>query len=400
MEPTIDRVTRAALLGGALLALGCGGGASASTGAVEPTVPRIDAFENAPPGGEAGQRLRRAVELMDARQLDASIGILEELRRELPYNGFVLHELGLAYRLSGQPMRAVELLSPYEEALSVTATAGLGSAADEAGQTARAETILRRGITRYPQAGLLYSELAVVVGRQGRVDEAVSIFLSGMSAQPDWPTNYLHAANLFADSRAAGMTLYWGELFRLLEPSSGRSEQMAATMARVLQEHVQISPADANGERQISVSLAPGQASVSVQPGGVLTMPFVHALELGLGTTLGAAMVDGLSLASLHAARAAFLAHPRPETELFRWLAALAAAGHLEAYDVWLFGPAFPEEASAWVSAHPGALESLQGYLSANPFRPTASVPPDAQVPVPASAEPEEPDAPVPEGAI
>ena len=97
----------------------------------------------------------------------------------------------------------------------------------------------------------------VVVGRQGRVEEAVNLFLQGMDAQPEWPTNYLHAANLFSESRASGMTIYWGEVFRLLEPTSARSEQMASRMIAVLQEHVQVSAPDASGERQIAVSLAP-----------------------------------------------------------------------------------------------------------------------------------------------
>lgn len=381
----------------AALAVGCGAGAT-ETGAG--TMPRVDAYTEEPPEGSARERLAQAVQLLDARQTDAAIAILEALREELPYNGMVLHELGLAYRLAGQPGRAVALLTPYSDALGVTPTAGLGSAADEAGQTAQAETILRRGIARHPRAGLLYSELAVVVGRQGRVEEAVNLFLQGMDAQPEWPTNYLHAANLFSESRAAGMTIYWGEVFRLLEPTSARSEQMASRMIAVLQEHVRVSEPDASGERQIAVSLAPGQAEVSVREGGVMTLPFVHALELGLGTTLAAAVAEGLSLATLHRARARFVSAPHPSTQLFDWLAQLAAANLLEAYDVWLFGPAFPREASAWVQAHPGALEALDTFVRAHPFRPTEAVGPNSPVPVPAPSEPATPTGPVPPESI
>lgn len=135
-----------------------------------------------------------------------------------------------------------------------------------------------------------------------------------------------------------------------------------------------------------------------MREGGVLTMPFVHALEMSEGTALGVAVLEGLDLASLHRARAGFFGapDPRPRTELFRWVAALAAAGHLEAYDAWLYGPAFPDEAAAWTARHAGEMAALERYLRAHPFTPTESIAPDAPVPLPVSQDP----APVPEGAI
>ena len=39
---------------------------------------------------------------------------------------------------------------------------------------------------------------------------------------------------------------------------------------------------------------------------------------------------------------------------LLPWLVALDAAGHLDAYDHWLYGPAFPDEMKRWGDAHRG----------------------------------------------
>jgi len=377
---------------GAIMLAACGGAPAASTVANANYARVASAYDDSAPSGEAAARLEQAVELIDARELERAIAILEDLRRTMPHNGTVLHELGLAYRLSGRPERAVALLTPYSEALGVTATAALGSAVDEAGDPAGAETVLRRGIARHPHAGLLFSELAVVVGRQRRLDEAISLFVAGMAAEPAWPTNYLHAARLIAQSDAAGLALYWGEIFRLLEPASERSRQMASVMIDVLRARVQVGPRDANGEHSVRVRLAPGSAPATLNPGGVVTIPFVHALELGEGTTLAIAVVHGLSLASLHAMRADYLTSDArfPDTELFRWLSSLAAAGHLEAYDVWLYGPAFPDEASAWVASHRDEMSAALLYIQSHPFRPTVSIAPDAPVRLPARAsEPE-----------
>ena len=212
--------------------------------------------------------------------------------------------------------------------------------------------------------------------------------MEGMAVEPSWPSNYLNLARLFAGGDAAGMALFYGEIFRLFEPESRRSHEMARNMAEVIETRVRMTASDGD-EGTISVRLAPGSAPISAQADGGATMPFVHAYEISFGPGLAMAVRDGLSLASLHAARQATVerwASNRdiwPDSEYFRWLVVLTAAGHLEAYDVWLFGPAYPEQAQAWLQAHRAEVDAMTAFVNEHPFEPTTAVRPDTAVPAP-----------------
>ena len=86
--------------------------------------------------------------------------------------------------------------------------------------------------------------------------------------------------------------------------------------------------------------------------------------------------MKGLSLASLHEARKALVAAiAKPEgpfkdqkVPLLPWLVALDAAGHLDAYDHWLYGPAFPDEMKRWGDAHRGEIDAMAKWATDHPL--------------------------------
>jgi hypothetical protein len=176
-----------------------------------------------------------------------------------------------------------------------------------------------------------------------------------------------------SQSRYRGLVLVYGEAFRLLEPGSQRSRALAATMVRVCQESVQLEKK--GGKASAHVDLAPDL------PAGTGAMPLANAFELAFGPGLVRAHMDGLSLGSLHKARRAFLdALKKPQqpfdwktVPLFAWLQALDAAGHLEAYDYWLFGPASPDEAARWRDAHKNATDAMARWVDEHPLFPRAT---------------------------
>ncbi|MNC97378.1 hypothetical protein D3C83_150220 [compost metagenome] len=55
---------------------------------------------------------------------------------------------------------------------------------------------------------------------------------------------------------------------------------------------------------------------------------------------------------------------------LFVWLKKLRGAGHLEAYDYWLLGPAFPDAAESYARSHHRELEEMAKYVAETPLFP------------------------------
>ena len=328
-------------------------------------------LEDEAPRGQDAALLREAVEHTDARRFNEAISILEDLHRRHPNNGVVLHELGLAYRLSKQPERAVALLTPWVDKLGVLSLAGLASALDEAGKGAEAAALLRAAITRHPHSGLLHSELATTLSRGGDTKEALRFYLLGIEVEPSFGATYYNLARLLNQSRYRGLVLVYGEEFRLLEPSSQRSRDLARAMVQVCQDSVQL---EKKGTKTSAhVTLAPEL------PAGAGGMPLANAFELAFGPGLVKAHKSGFDLGSLHKARRAFLdALKKPKqpfewktVPLFPWLQALDAAGHLEAYDYWLYGPANADEATRWMDAHKDATDAMARYVAAHPLFPS-----------------------------
>jgi hypothetical protein len=367
----------------ALLALlipaACAGPAATggATTAKSPGAPEggTGALQFGPPEGADRDALEQAVAQMDAGQLDKSIATLEGLHRKYPRNDIVLHELALAYRMDRKPRRAVELLLPYRAQLPPSMLSALGSALDEAGDNAEAEAVLREGLKRHPKAGVLYSDLGTTVRAAGRLNEALDIYLDGTAAEPTFPGNYRRAAELYAQSDAGALALVYGEMFRLLEP--GKSTKTAELMVAVYRHAV---TTEGSGKKaEATVSLSPRTSVVTIGPDGKPTTPIISlpmAIEFSIGPGLIAAHKQGLSLASLHKARVGLVAamakpggpfkdHKLP---LLPWLVALDAAGHLEAYDHWLYGPAFPDEMKSWGKAHAKQIDAMTKWAEEHPL--------------------------------
>lgn len=380
-NPATRVLTIALLLGGAA---GCAGAAPTTAAPTPKTpsapvavvaTPEAEPLDEDPPTGKDGYLLSMAITQMDEGEFGNAIRTLEALRRRHPNNGIILHELGLAYRIVKRPADAVTLWTPYRARLTVTTLASLASALDEAGKAKEAITLLREEIPKHPTSGLLHSELATTLVNSGKRDEAMGLYEKSTQVDPGFAPSYMHLATLYSKTRSRGLTLLHGETFRVLEPKTARSERIAKLMVQVCGDAVEVTKT-AGGGTSAHVSLAPDV--VITRPQDAASLPLVNLFELTFAGPLTAAHMQGLSLASLHGARRAFLDNLKGKkaptklvsTPLMQWLRALDTAGHLEAYDYWLFGPADPQSQGQWFAAHVAPFESMVKYLVTHPLYP------------------------------
>lgn len=362
--------------------MGCGSSAvrptalpdkpAAKQEAAEPGTPKSIELDDRPLQGEDRAKLVRAVELHDKKKYAEAARLLEELRERHPQHIVILHELALTYRTMGENDKAIDVLMPHSGGLPPDTLASLGSALDDAKRQKEAFHLLRWGITKYPDSGLLYSELGVVLLRNGDAAQALRSFHEGMRAEPSWPSNYLNSAKVNANAQERGLALMEGEMFRVLEPGTPRSADMAIMMARMYREAVHKAPNDKTGETA-KISLT---KNYRPEPDGRFPVPV--AFEMGFAPLLLVAHQKGLNLKMLHRTREAFVKHwlvpTVPVSEnlrnmpLFRLHRALVDAGHFEAYDYWLLGPAFPDEAEAWIRGHEAQMEAFAKFMAKYPL--------------------------------
>jgi tetratricopeptide (TPR) repeat protein len=375
MNSVLMRLVVGALLAfGALVALGCSGQQKDAKSA-EANGPPLALV---PLQGEDGIKLENAVAAMDRGDFPRAIRTLEELRSRHPENGVVLHELALAYRLAKKPSEAVAVLMPFRKRLPPQALAGLGSALDELGRGDEAIAVLREGIARYPDSGLLYADLGTTLYNRGKVEEAVEQYQKGIAVDPSAPANYIRLSLVLAQTEYRGLTLVFGETFRLLEPTSERSHELAKIMVEICRHSVKRTPKQ-DGSIEAVVSLAPNVTIERAEQ--IADLPLVNVFELAFGPPLVRAHQAGLTLASLHQARVEFVAiMNKPENPfdwnavpIFRFMREANANGMLEVYDYWLFGPAFPEEFETWAKTNESGAAHLGRYLGDHPLFPESS---------------------------
>jgi tetratricopeptide (TPR) repeat protein len=354
----------------AVVALACGGQAKDAKSAEQAGGPPLGLV---PPPGDDGTKLENAIAAMDRGDYPRAIRALEELRSRHPENGVVLHELALAYRLAKKPGEAVAVLMPFRSRLPPAPLAGLGSALDELGRGDEAVAVFREGIARYPDSGLLHADLGTALYNQGKVEEAVQHYQKGIEVEPQAPANYIRLSVVLARTEYRGLTLVFGETFRLLEPTSERSHELSRVMVDVCRNSVKRTP-QKDGSVEAVVSLAP---TVTIErPEQIAELPLVNVFELTFGPPLVRAHQSGFSLASLHRARVEFVAIMNQAESPFDWNAVPVfrfmreanANGMLEVYDYWLFGPAFPEEFEAWAKENQSSAARLGRYLGEHPI--------------------------------
>jgi Tfp pilus assembly protein PilF len=332
--------------------------------------PKSIELDTSPFQGDDRAKLVRAVQFHEAKKYADAARLLEELRERHPQHIVILHELALTYRTMGENDKAIDVLMPYSGGLPPETLSSLGSALDDAGRPKEAFHVLRWGITKYPDSGLLYSDLGVVLLRTGDAAHAMQSFHEGMRAEPSWPSNYLNSAKVNANAAERGLALMEGELFRVLEPGSPRSDDMAIMMARMYREGVQVSKSK-TGQTVILVSLT---QTAGVSPEGEVS-PAMQ-FQLGFGALLLLAHQQGFSLKTLHRARQVFIENVLTvsayenmrKSPLFRLHRALIDAGHFDAYDYWLLGPAFPDEANAWTRGHEAQMEAFAKFMAKYPL--------------------------------
>jgi tetratricopeptide (TPR) repeat protein len=381
---SILRAVTVLLVLGAVQLAACGGAGPKGAAAPEPGPARL----SEEPFEKSDMILVIAATMaIDDGNPRMAIQLLEQLAERYPGHRVIVHELALAYRVMGEPGAAIELLGPYEDQLNAQMAAALGSAHSEAGDLASAMAIFGRAIERHPESGLLHSEIGTVLSKAGKPLEAIASYEKGMEVEPAWPSNYLNAARIYSETDHRGYTLIYGEIFRILEPRSERSEKLAILMADTMSRAVTV---EKKSESDISmrISLAPAiDVRIDGSPGGgepevSIEVPLVNAFEGSYGICLFDVFRYGVSIARLHEARSRFLdiwwaeggLHTRYDFPLADWLRRLREAGHLEAYEHWLYGPAFKKEYDLWAASREGDLERLVRWMKDNPlFDPDAT---------------------------
>lgn len=313
---------------------------------------------------------RKAIELMDNGKYNESLLLLAEAEALDPESPIYPYEACYAYYLAKDYKSALKLGKKTIKSGRVTPQlySMMGNINDDMGQPKKAIKYYEQGIERYPESPIYYVELGILKSRQGELDAAAAYWEKGIEVAPTYPSNYFHLASLFARTDQHIWTVLYAEMFLNLEPATARSEAVAQHLYDGFQNAIQL-----EGDTAKVSFLKEMTISMNDLTSFKLPAPMVFGTDMLAGTTAVTGATD-LNCTSLHKIRKEFLhfwysnehneEYLNPVVERMK---AIADAGHLEAYDHFLFRTGDPVGWEFWANEHKAEFDAFVEWFNANP---------------------------------
>ncbi len=241
-----------------------------------------------------------------------------------------------------------------------------GNCQDAQGQSYEALETYRKGLLRFPNAGVLFVEMGIVEAGRDRWDEALGYWEQGIAAQPTLPSNYYFAAKRLHDIGDYAWAAVYAELFINLERTGERVRDMSKLLM-----------ASYEKARRYDYEKAFKWQFFQVQaPSGQAALPY-PATDSLLDQAFSSQFIDTTATISIRSLieirRFVCLLLPTqaphdPAVGLWEWQQLLGQMDHFEAYHYWLLYDARNEEFMAWFEANGDQYDAFEGWFARNTF--------------------------------
>ena len=296
--------------------------------------------------------------LMQQGDVDDAVKILEQAYEQSPANAEILRDLSFGLYLKRDFGRAIEIGKEAVGNVNADAQAyqvlGLSYKAIAAGK--ECTKLYKAGLQKFPQSGVLYNEYAELLAVDGKINEAITVWEKGISADPGYSNNYYNAAKFYIRTGNWIRAIIYGELFINLESFTTHTDDMKSEILAAYRNCL-------TGDyiRQAVKAKAISQFEKSI-------------LEI-LGHTAGPAN-EGITLDNLVMIRTRFIQEWMVAKDklypfrLFSHQQYLLGQGLFEAYNQWIFAAAINADAGhLWQINHPKEAAAFQAFQHSRVFK-------------------------------
>ncbi len=331
---------------------------------------------------EARRLAQKAQSLIDKGKYDEGLVLLAKASELDTVASIYRYDQAYVYYARKDYPRVVNIIEGLLDKPDVLDTwyERLGSAYNNLGNAEKAIEIYREGLCRFPDSGPLHAELGFIMAvREESYGAGMLYWEEGIRRAPAFPSNYYWAAKALCSGTEKLWGMIYGEIFYNLEIATPRSEEISALLFKTYRDAIHFS----NGGESFSVNIGEGIELPSLLDSGTTKYPFSSYYTMAmLGTILDAeAPFKKLTtIRAIHALRAAFQKMWRQQkydekypNVLFSFHDKLAAAGHFEAYDYWLFRAGAENEQSRWAERNAQAFNDAGRWLLPHRLLPDSS---------------------------
>lgn len=318
--------------------------------------------------------LKNAIHLVNGNMAEAALVDFDNLIKRYPDNYLVQYERLYALYSLGRyadiTKEAPMLLSNSK--VEDTAFQLCGNAFDMMGNSEEARRIYQLGIEHFPNSGSLYLELGNLDWMRDEYASALPYYLQGIDVDPNFASNYFRAAIIsFAIEEAKIWGLIYAETEILLAPNNEeRHDYMAKAIRNCYVENIKC---QAIGDKwEASVKLVPARNIQFDKDNGIILVDFTGVYETCVTTSITkyfSALRKEFkgSIADMTELRKGILeTYMKTAGDIYGKAMYLLPfqknvidAGHWEAYNYFLLGPAATDEFNAWYECNSEKLDKF-----------------------------------------
>lgn len=317
--------------------------------------------------------IMQAYELSDSGKEDEAIAIYDELLKTYPKSSLLKYEKAYCYYLKEDFAKAYKLLKPALSAPDAFARmyAVAGNCLDIQGKSKQALKLYEAGLKKFPDSGDLYLERGTVLVMAGKTWEGVESYLQGTQVDPEFSSNYYRAAQILCPSNEPVMGIICAEAHNLIEPDSPRSLELSKALYDAYNANVHL------GQNDTVRTTFTSMHEIGFDPvTNQLSIPFEILFEtytLKAIDTEALKAAGHLTISEISAIRRRFLedffADGKNEKYMhpvYDFQKRVLAAGHWDAYNMWLMREGDREELSAWLAENEAASEAFLDWISSD----------------------------------
>ena len=309
----------------------------------------------------------RAIELMDNGDIEESLRLLEEAKKQDDRNINIPYEMAFAYQLMKKYDVAIEIAKPLlkHPDLNDQVYQLIGNCYDLMGEKGKAIKYYDKGLKKFPNSGKLYLEKGVVTANQNNWMEALDIWEQGIIADPLHSSNYYYASQVLAQTDEKIWGIYYGEIFINLEPNTSRTNQISKLLFDTYQQCLPIN----NNTWGLDFS----KKATTIVLGSIknfkLSFETVHNLAMEQGYKNVSADFTIQNLAKI---RQQFLikwnedyANQYPNL-IFDYHNLLIKNNFFDAYYYWVFKEGNKDEFDSWILANAELFNNFTSWFNEN----------------------------------
>ncbi len=322
---------------------------------------------------KAFEKAKKAVELMDAGNIDESLTLLNEACRLDPDNIAYPYEIAYAKCITNKFDEAIPILEKlkdhrdsYDQVYQL-----LGNSYDYVGNPAKALEIYNEGLKKFPRSGKLLLELGNMYVTKESYDTALSYYEKGIENEPAFPSNYYWACKLYMSTTEKVWGLIYGELFMNLERNSKRTAEISELLYKTYQSQIKIS------KDEVAVSFSENNL-VKIPENGKpedAKMPFgTGVFEILL--LMSVPHEEPLNIKKLHLMRQGIVTNfylrkfeEKYPNALFDYQKKVLDAGMMEPYNYWILMKGDEEAFKKWAAANRDKWNAFAEWFTNNQIK-------------------------------